>query len=582
MTLTHGYARHLERVHDMEANSLTTSEALREALSLELTELRQSRTPFYDWALRVPEPKAGSLDFARFPFQVELYRDAAEDEDLCVKKATQVGVSAFLVRWTLYWADTRGLTALYVFPTRNDVYDFSDARIKPAIEASEYLRERIPAGYVQNKGLKAIGLGFVYFRGSETKRGLDSVDADILALDEYDTLVQANIGDAERRISGSQVGLVRRVGVPSINDFGISKEYDKSDQRRWFVHCECNEWQHLTYKDNIDEATALRVCRRCRRPLDVTRGEWIATFPDRPNRGYHLPRLIVPDTNIARIVAAHKEREPYKIQVHYNKDLAEAYEGAGGRLTRQEIRAAQREGVIQQHGYDGANVVTMGVDVASTRALNVRISEHLNERVKRSLWIGTVDSFDELYDLMDRYQIRMCGIDHLPEGRLARAFAERYAGRVYLINFKTQAGGDVLAIDDEQRRVAVGRVEMIDATIERIRSQRNLLPMDLPPDYLDNMLAVVRKIEKMGRDDRDEGKIRVTYYSTGPDDYLMAEGYDLVATELWWLRQQVAEAEAEVFTPVDEMLEFERSDLGGFQDGNDYSEGRGDGSYGDY
>lgn len=575
MPLTRGYARHLERIQDMEATSMTTSEALREALALELTELRQSRTPFFDWSLRVPEPKAGSLDFARFPFQVELYRDAAEDEDLCVKKATQVGVSAFLVRWTLYWADTRGLTALYVFPTRNDVYDFSDARIKPAIEASDYLRERIPPGYVQNKGLKAVGLGFVYFRGSETKRGLDSVDADILALDEYDTLVQANIGDAERRISGSQVGYIRRVGVPSINDFGISRQYDLSDQRRWFVKCErCNEWQYLTYQDNVDEERCIRVCRRCRDPLDVARGEWVPLYPDRPNRGYHLPRLIVPDTSIARIVAAHREREPYKVQVHYNKDLAEAYEGAGGRLTRDEVMAARREHVLLQEGYNGDNLVTMGVDVASTRALNVRISEHLNPQVKRALWIGTVDSFEELNEKMERFDVRMCGIDHLPEHRLARAFAERYAGRVYLINFKTQKGGDVLLVDDEQRRAAVGRTEMIDATVERIRSQRNLLPWDLPEGYVDQLLSMVRRVEK-----DEEDRVSVTYRATGPFDYLMAEGYDMVATELWGLRQQLAEAARDVFTAADELLEFERSDLGSYEDDDDYSPGLGDGAY---
>jgi hypothetical protein len=219
-------------------SQMTPTEAFREALSIDLAEFESTQTSFYDWAIRVPEPKAGRLDFDSYPFQVELYREAASDPEAVVQKATQVGVSAYLVRWVMYWADTKGLVALYVFPTRDHVYDFSDSRMKPAIEGSDYLRSRIAPGDVQNKGLKKIGLGFVYFRGSETKRGLDSVDADVLALDEYDTLTQSNVGDAERRISGSRTGLVRRVGVPSIGDYGISKEYGKSDKRRWFVKCE--------------------------------------------------------------------------------------------------------------------------------------------------------------------------------------------------------------------------------------------------------------------------------------------------------------------------------------------------------
>lgn len=590
-----GYTTWQQRQQGIEATSMTTTDALREALSVDLAELAATRVDFYDWALRVPEPKAGSLDFGRFPFQVELYREAAADEDVCIKKATQIGVSAFLVRWTLYWADTRGLTALYVFPTRNDVYDFSDARIKPAIDASEYLRERVRPGYVQNKGLKAIGLGFVYFRGSETKRGLDSVDADILALDEYDTLVQANIGDAERRISGSLVGLIRRVGVPSIDDFGISKEYEKSDQRKWFIKCTgCDEWQHLTFKDNVawddDPDTGVPVnarivCRACAKPLDVTRGEWVARYPDRPNRGYHAPRLIVPGTNLSKIVLASREREPYKRQIHFNKDLAEPFEGEGGRLTRQEVFAATRSEIRQEEVYQGANLVTMGVDVASTRALNVRISEHFDDRVKRSLWIGTVDSFEELDDLMRNYRVNMAAIDHLPEGRLARSFAERHPGRVYLVNFSSSTRGDVVDVDDEQRRIAVKRTELIDATIDRIRSQRNLLPPRelLPPDYVDHMTAVVRRIEK-----DEEDRVKVTYISTGPDDYLMAEGYDIVAHQGWLIRQSVdhiVNGDGELHT-ADEMLDFERSDLGDdgadYSDGMDYSEGPGEGEYGDY
>jgi hypothetical protein len=36
------------------------------------------------------------------------------------------------------------------------------------------------------------------------------------------------------------------------------------------------------------------VRRKCRRRLDVRAGEWVATYPDRDVRGYHLPKLVVP------------------------------------------------------------------------------------------------------------------------------------------------------------------------------------------------------------------------------------------------------------------------------------------------
>jgi len=145
--------------------------------------------PFERWASLVPEPK-GQLDFDRFPFQREIYASGTEEREMVIKKATQVGVSAFCVRWAMYWAAVHGLTALYVFPKQRQLRDFSDARIKPLIAASPQLRGVVPTGAVQNNGLKRIGDGHLYLRGSESVSDLQAVDADVLVLDEYDDLVQ--------------------------------------------------------------------------------------------------------------------------------------------------------------------------------------------------------------------------------------------------------------------------------------------------------------------------------------------------------------------------------------------------------
>src|ERR1700737_3202521 len=134
-------------------------------------------------------------------------------------------------------ADLYGRTVLYLMPTEKAVFDFADARVTPLFE-SAYLGEK--RGDPFNKGIRRIGSGLVLFRGSENKRNLDSVDADCLALDEYDTLSQANVPDAERGLSGvTSAGLIRRVGVPSLPEFGIAQRYDESDRRMWLVWCSC-------------------------------------------------------------------------------------------------------------------------------------------------------------------------------------------------------------------------------------------------------------------------------------------------------------------------------------------------------
>jgi hypothetical protein len=526
--------------------------------------------------MQVPEPKAGRLDFRDYRFQIQLYdQHGAYDPEMIIKKATQVGVSTYLLRWVMFHADKGGLTALYVFPKRKQLYDFSDARVKPAIQGSQYLLGRIPRGSIDNKGLKQIGLGWLYARGSESKADLDSVDADALALDEYDTLRQENIPDAERRISGSRDGLLRRVGVPSIPGFGIDRAYGKTDQRRWFVRCECGHRQPLSYEDNVEEGeeaeeggmwpTARLVCAKdgCRKPLDVREGEWVAAYPERSTRGYHMPRLIVPHANIPEIVKAHHSTNPYERKTHFNKDLAEAWAPAEGRLTLDAIEAATREELpaIGAPPSEGA-LVTGGLDVATSRNLNLRISLHHIARKPGErdyctpLYVGEIEGFGDAEKLMQRYGVTLLTVDHLPEGRLARKLADRFPGRVWLVHFATMKS-EVIRPDPEMREVAVRRTEAIDATFEQVRQQRRLLPGDPPPDYVEHLQALTRVQEE-----DEHGRMKVEYVHGGqPFDYAMAEVYDLVAKEVYLWRQG-AEAAIEGTTHrFDELYDFEAEDL---------------------
>lgn len=555
------------------------SEALVGSLEQDYNERHGTGIDFFSWALKAPEPKAGILDFDRFPFQKELYSEGVNEREAVIMKSTQVGVSAFGVRWALYHADINGMTGLYVFPTQRDVWDFSTARINPVIAESPYLMGRQHPTDPDNKGMKGIGRGLVYFRGSESKRGLDSVDADHIVFDEYDTLVQANIPDAERRVTGSLRGLIRRVGVPSVPDFGIAKLYDDSDRRVWRVKCECGEWQEITFTDNVDVATGKRLCRKedCRKELDVAKGEWVATFPDRDVRGYHVTRLIAPMANMGSIIAASKKRAQFEQTVFHNKDLGLPFVQEDGRLSREALAAAQSAGggYVMEPGYHGHNLVTMGVDVASSRDLNVRISEHVSDYKKRALWIGTVSSFDHLALLMDRYQVKMAAIDHLPDGRLSRSFCEKFPGRAYLVSYDSTPNPTdtrVFKVDEEMRHVRVRRTEAIDAMTEMIRAQNNLLPEDLPDGYVEQLQSLVRKPEE------DElGRRTVRYVRMGAsDDYAHAEVYDLVATEAWYYRQGVEEAQRAVYRPLDDMMEFERSHLADYSDQVDYYPGGAD------
>lgn len=552
-----GYAAyHARRAAASEDLGPTLSEALTEMIQRDIAEQAGRQQGLYQWSLRVPEPKTGTLDFQRYPFQRELYADLDDVRDVTVMKATQVGVSAYLVRWAMHAADVQGKTGLYVFPKLQNMLHFADSRVRPLIMGSEHLRARVPATHVQNKSLKQIGLGFVHFRGSESKDGLESVDADRLGLDEYDLLTQENIPVAEQRLSNSSDPRTRRVGWPSIPDWGIHAQYQASDQREWLVKCSCREgWQAIDFFENVDQVREAIVCKGCSKPLDVASGQWVARYPEREKRGYHVSRLIVPHQPVADVIAASKRKKPYEVTNFWNRWLGLPFVNEENRLSNRAIAAAERPYAMEP-GYVGDGLVTMGIDVASARAINVRISLHTGDNRKGALWIGTVESFNDLAAKMDLYSVRMAAIDHMPEHRLARSFAERFAGRVYLVRYAGRQAVKVLDVDETMGVVTVRRTEAIDAALQMIREQRNELPLDRPADYDAHLKAVVRFVE---RDHLD--RVTVGYRSTGPDDYLHAEVYDLVATEAWFIRQAVEEAQREVLQPLDEMLEFQRHAL---------------------
>lgn len=565
----------------MPAREMTVTEALAELLDQERADRTGKTMDFLEWALRVPEPKSGTIDLNRFPYQRELYSAVGADaEEVVVKKATQVGVSTYGLRWVMFHADVRQRNSLYLFPTRQQMYDFADARIKASILASDYLQGRIPPGYVNNKGLKRIGLGYLYCRGSESPNELQGVDADCLFMDEYDDIRAENIPDAERRISGpDSAGLIRRVGVPQYPGTGLDLHYERSDQRSWVVKCpRCGHRQPVTYEANVDEERVAIVCngqgtrtkkqRNCRAPLDLLDGEWVAKYPDRSKIGFWIPRLIVANADLQDIIDARHSTSPTATKVHYNKDLGLAYAPEEGRLSDEAIRRAQRRelpldymnpAVVRWNAPTRKGPRTMGVDVASSRALNVVIREYANG-LALPLYLGECETFRDVAKLIDAYDVNFACVDHLPDGRLGRALGEAFPGRVWTVSYGPDSQLDYIKPSEEDRHVSVKRTTLLDDLFDEFRHQRRLLPGEnlegLPQGYAAQLQAPIRVVET---DEFDRTTVR--YENHGAADYAHAEAYEYTAKRVmdWLAMVQQAVKGDEV--ALDDIYDIERTAL---------------------
>jgi hypothetical protein len=542
------------------------------------TELALARTRFVDWVGGVPEA-TGPVDASaegRFPYLAELYgQRGAHDREQVYAKGAQVGISTLAIRLGLFHADVFARKIVYCFPTDIELREFSRHRIKPAIEASAHLRSRMSKAGVDNVALRQIGHGWWFGRG--LSKPVESIDCDLLILDELDSADQANVEASEWRVSGPHsAGMIRRIGVPSVPGFGISQLYEESDQRVWSCRCECGTWNPIrgldAFEHNVDQERMLLVCRECRRPLDVRAGEWVPTYPDRDVRGYHLPKLIAPGQRLEVIVKNSRKTRPDQVQAFHNRDLGEGFSPADSRLSLEQVRACVDPELRPLTTLASSNLVTAGIDVASSRPLTVVIEEAIGADRGRKVFVGEIDdrpdgpsAFQQLDQLMDAFGVTLACIDHMPEARLAEAFAQRWPGRVWRVSYFTpqpspRQDPPPWNVDSETCFASVWRTRVLDFVLERFRQRRVLLPPleTLPSGYAPELGNIVRRtVEHVNG-------VRAEYVKTGPDDFAHAEAYNAVAIALVDLLHARGALQRQLSQPYSlaDQLDFVPVDLG--------------------
>jgi len=264
--------------------------------------------------------------------------------------------------------------------------------------------------------------------------------------------------------------------------------------------------------------------------------------------------------------------KPHERETFFNKDLGLPFVSKESRLSPEDVHAAISAGqsyfghpLAPVAGYSGPNPTTMGIDCASERAFNVRVSELLpgdedgqDFLRKRALWIGEVNDPEELRQMMDRYQVTMAAIDAAPETRIAKALANRFPGRVYLVRYFPQGKPeDPFVVDDVLHLATVDRTVTFDAMVERFRRQHNFPYEDVPHNYIAHLGSSVRRVLIL---DETTGRTRVVWESNGrPDDYAHAENYDEVAGALLMRRLLIDWESRETLQPLDQLVQFDRT-----------------------
>lgn len=411
-----------------------------------------------------------------FSFKGREYLKEALNDDVrltCDKKATQGGFTVKEVLKSLhgqiYGYYPQGV--LYLFPTGNDVSDFSKSRFSPIIESNPRIAE-----YVRDTdavGIKKVGSSFLYLRGarlSQTVGGsekesakLRSISVDRVVYDEYDLMEDDVRAKAMGRMGASEVRQEAFLSNPTIPDFGIDKIWQTTDQRHWMIKCShCNSYTCLEeeFPECIRfdrDGRGIRVCIKCKEPIDRTKGSWVAKYPSVKDRiGRWWSQLNSPTIDPGEILKAFEDPPGGNIADVYRLMLGVAYIEAENRLTKQDVYSCCGVETVRSTD-DGP--CALGADVG--KLIHVVIAKRTANGKKQVVYLGRHTHIDDLYELSRRYKVKIGCMDLYPETRMVRDFQRSSKYQVWGLEYHEKQVKGI--VEDQVGLVLkIGRTESMD------------------------------------------------------------------------------------------------------------------------
>ncbi|CAK0750262.1 terminase, large subunit [Gammaproteobacteria bacterium] len=335
---------------------------------------------------------------------------ASPVERVVFMKGAQVGGTEMGVSWIGYVIHHAPGPMMAVSPTVEMAKRNSKQRIDPLIDEMPVLASLIAPARSRDAGNTILAKDFrggtLVLTGANSAVGLRSMPVRYLFLDEVDAY-PADVdgeGDAIDLAVARTRTFARRkifiVSTPTIaGASAIEREFDASDQRRYFVpcpHCQHKQWlrfEQLRWEKD-HPATAAYLCESCDQPIHeqhktemLLAGEWrpMVPYDSDGNRktvaGFHLSSLYSPigwrswrDIAAAWEKATHRESgSASEIKTFKNTELGETWLEAGEAPDWERLlerREDYRIGTVPQGGL----LLVGGADVQK-------------DRIEASIWV---------------------------------------------------------------------------------------------------------------------------------------------------------------------------------------------------
>ncbi|MFH1221448.1 MAG: phage terminase large subunit family protein [Candidatus Eisenbacteria bacterium] len=474
-----------------------------------------------------------------------------------------MGISEFLIVDAIRFADVCDGVVVYIFPAMTQLGDFVQERVHPPIQASPYLSyicrlssvakgERLAGTSPQKVGLQRVRNGYVYHRGA-TRRHLLTVDADMVTLDELDSIEDLEpLAEswADERLGHSKWKRKRSVSIPTYEDMGIDAKWKTGTQHEWFVLCEhCNTKQYLEWNKNVvithpedpELIDAEMVCESCRRPIDrLGPGDWIPAYPSRDIVSLHISKLFSSRVTMRELARASIDTGPGKQQLFWCSHMGETYKPLGDYVSDDMIKAA----IGEYHISSGCDADTMGIDPGHRHHW---WTSKVEGGVRRCMALGAVEKWEDIPGLIRQFTPDVCVIESLYEEGKCQAIAKQFPEIVVLADTSGQHAEAVKAPVDRQidpgqpkpiRYVSVNRDIVYDGVIEKFAKRGGQIQLPIEAfgmkggDPIFDLWKHLQGVKRIKETDLTTGDTVIHFKKTSMAHWFDACALDEVAMKL--------------------------------------------------
>jgi hypothetical protein len=432
----------------------------------------------------------------------------------CAMKATGMGFSEAMgilpsIHGLIHNRYPQGV--IYLFPTNDDVQDYSKSRFDTLFNANRGFIGRFvkPGGKgVDSVKLKKIGNSFLYLRGATlspedegsggaTSTKLSGIQADRVVFDEIHLMNQEAIAKALGRMGHSKVKEEVYIANPGGEDEDINILWKQSDMQSWFRKClACEEWTCAEeefpqcVKEYINSAERKReglhagyiACKKCGKPVPIYSeegsGEWVAARPTVTDmEGYSISHLSSTFHDPLDILKRFNNPPQGNIGDVYRLDLGKAYSSLEDKLQINTVLANCGNDLMPD---SHTGPCAMGVDVGLTFhvVIGIRTGKERYEVVR----VVQVQNFNDVHDLARRYNVKSEVVDIRPyedSARLYQKGQKQYGSRVYLCQYSENPSIDY-DFNDNNGIVTAHRTGIFDKTQRMLINGEIRLPRICP------------------------------------------------------------------------------------------------------